>query len=202
MSANPLLRCCGSLKKKRCICTRRGDAAWRNGRMVAGLAILVCVVTVALLVLLVSPYDPLQQDLLARRQMPSLTHPLGLDEAGRDNLSRVMHGARVSLAVGLAASLGALVIGGLLGVLAGDRGGWFDGAAMGLVDVLLAFPTLLLALAMLTVFGRCLGVVLIAVALAAVPTYALWARVSVLTHKNTCSMCWRHGRLAFRPAGC
>ena len=152
--------------------------------MVAGLAILVCVVTVALLAPLVSPYDPLQQDLLARRQTPSLTHPLGLDELGRDNLSRVMHGARVSLAVGLAASLGALVIGSLLGVLAGYRGGWFDGAAMGLVDVLLAFPTLLLALAMLTVFGRGLGVVLIAVALAAVPTYARLARVSVLTHKE------------------
>lgn len=156
----------------------------RNGRMIAGLGILICVVVIALLAPVVTPYDPLQQDLVARREPPSLSHPFGLDELGRDTLSRVMAGARVSLAIGLTASLGAMAVGGLLGTLAGYRGGWIDGTFMAMTDALLAFPTLLLALALLTVFGRGLGVVLVAVALAAIPAYARLARVSVQTHKE------------------
>jgi ABC-type dipeptide/oligopeptide/nickel transport system permease subunit len=156
----------------------------RNGRLVVGLAIVTCVVLLALAAPLFSPHDPLQQNLLARRQPPSLSHPFGLDELGRDNLSRVIYGARLSLAVGVFASLLAVAVGGMLGTLAGYRSGWLDSAAMGVMDVILAFPTLLLAIAVVAVFGRRLPVVIFAVAFAAIPIYARLARVSVLTTKQ------------------
>ena len=156
----------------------------RNGRLVVGLVIVTCIVLLALAAPLLSPHDPLQQDLLARRQPPSLSHPFGLDELGRDNLSRVIYGARLSLAVGVFASLLAVAVGGLLGALAGYRSGWLDSAAMGVMDVILAFPTLLLAIAVVAVFGRRLPVVIFAVAFAAIPIYARLARVSVLTTKQ------------------
>jgi peptide/nickel transport system permease protein len=149
-----------------------------------GLAIVACVVLLAMAAPLFAPHDPLQQNLLARRQPPSLSHPFGLDELGRDNLSRVIYGARLSLAVGVFASLLAVAVGGMLGTLAGYRSGWLDSAAMSALDVILAFPTLLLAIAVVAVFGRQVTVVVFAVALAAVPIYARLARVSVLTAKQ------------------
>lgn len=155
-----------------------------NARLVIGISVLACMVLLALLAPVLSPYDPLQQDLLERRQPPSLIHPFGLDELGRDNLSRVIYGTRVSLAVGVFASLLAVAIGGTLGLLAGYHSSWMDGLAMGFMDVIMAFPTLLLAIAVVAVFGRHLSVVLLAVAFAAIPIYARLARTSVLAHKE------------------
>jgi peptide/nickel transport system permease protein len=151
---------------------------------VAGLAILVCVSFTALFAPWLAPHDPFEQQLLDRRQPPSIQHPLGLDELGRDNLSRIIYGARLSLRVGVTSVLLALAAGGLLGALAGYRGGWLDSLTMSLMDVMQAFPTLLLAIAVIVVLGRGLTNVLYAVAFTAIPTYARLMRVGVLAVKE------------------
>jgi peptide/nickel transport system permease protein len=126
----------------------------------------------------------LEQDLLARRQPPSPQHPLGLDEVGRDNLSRILYGARLSLRVGVGAVLIAAAVGSLLGVVAGYRGGWPDSLITSLLDVMQAVPTLLLALVVVVILGRGLTNVLYAVAIPAIPIYARLMRVGVLTAKE------------------
>lgn len=152
--------------------------------MAAGLAILLCVFAAALLSPWLSPYDPLAQDLLARRAPPSPQHPLGLDELGRDNLSRILFGARLSLRVGVASVGAALVLGGLLGAVAGYRGRWADSLLMSAMDAVQAIPSLLLALVVVTILGRGLDNVIYAVAIAAVPTYARLLRAGVLAAKQ------------------
>ncbi len=150
----------------------------------AGLAILACVSLTALFAPQLAPHDPLEQHLLERRQPPSAQHLLGLDELGRDNLSRIICGARLSLRVGVTSVLLAVVAGGLLGAMAGYRGSWADGLIMSLMDVMQAFPTLLLAIAIIVILGRGLTNVLYAVAFTAIPTYARLMRVGVLAAKE------------------
>ena len=156
----------------------------RSKRAVAGLAILTLVVIAALFAPWLAPHDPLEQHLLERRQPPSRQHLLGLDELGRDNLSRIIYGARVSLRVGVTAVLLALAAGGLLGAAAGYRGRWLDGLIMSLMDVLQAFPTLLLAIAVIVILGRGLTTVLYALAITMIPTYARLMRIGVLAAKE------------------
>lgn len=110
----------------------------------------------------VAPDDPAQQDLAGALAPPSPAHVLGQDTLGRDILSRVLHGGRVSLVVGLATVASSLFIGAVLGALAGYVGGWVDEIAMRLVDVLLAFPGLLLAIALTAVLGPSLRNVVLA----------------------------------------
>ena len=155
-----------------------------NARAIIGAAIVALVVIVALSASWVSPYSPLDQNLLERRQPPSVSHPFGLDEVGRDNLSRVLYGARLSLWVGVGSIALAAIAGGILGLLAGYRGGWVDSMIMSAMDVMLAFPTLLLAIAIVVVLGPGLTNVLYAIAFAAVPTYARLMRVGVLATKE------------------
>ncbi len=156
----------------------------RSRRGVAGLAIVLFVCLVALLAPWLAPADPTAIQLAARRQPPSLTHPMGLDELGRDNLSRVIYGARLSLRVGAGAMLLATAIGGLLGLLSGYLDGWIDGLILSLLDAMFAVPTLLLALVIILILGRGLTSATYAVALAAVPIFAHLARVGVLTAKE------------------
>jgi peptide/nickel transport system permease protein len=156
----------------------------RSPRGRAGLAIVALVCLAALLAPWLAPYSPYQQDLLARRQPPSAQHPLGLDELGRDNLSRILYGARLSLWVGVTATLLALVVGGSLGALAGYRGGWLDSVVTSILDMMQAFPTLLLAIAIVAILGRGLTNVLYAIALTAIPTYARLLRIGVLTARE------------------
>ena len=156
----------------------------RNARLAIGLLLLALVCFAALFAPLLTPHSPFAQDLEARRAPPSLQHPFGLDEVGRDNLSRVLYGARMSLAIGIAAVALALVIGTGLGLAAGYRGGWLDSVTMSMMDVMLAFPTLLLAIVLITALGRGLPNVIYALAFAAVPTYTRLARVGVLAIKQ------------------
>jgi len=156
----------------------------RSGRAVVGLAILICVAFAALFAPWLAPHDPLEQHLLERRYPPSAQYPLGQDELGRDNLSRIIFGARMSLRVGVTSVLLAVAAGGLLGAVSGYRGGWFDSLIMSLMDVMQAFPTLLLAIAVVAILGRGLTNVLYAVAITAIPTYARLMRVSVLAAKE------------------
>jgi peptide/nickel transport system permease protein len=149
-----------------------------------GLVIVVVVVIVALAAPLIAPHDPAAQDVAHRLQGSSLEHPLGTDNLGRDELSRLLYGARVSLLATLVIGAGILLMGMLVGTAAGMAGGFVDGLLMRIVDVLLAFPSLLLALAIAGTLGP--GLAHLALALMAVwwVTYARLVRGLVLTVKE------------------
>ena len=128
-----------------------------------------------------SPTDPLAADARLAYHPPGPAFWLGSDENGRDVLSRLIHGARPSLFIGLAATLVGLGLGTLLGLLAGLAPAWLDNLLMRAVDVLLAFPDLLLALVIITLFGQGTSNLILAVGIASVPRYARLVRAQTLT---------------------
>src|SRR5436305_4481465 len=130
---------------------------------------------------LVSPYDPLKQDLSSLLASPGPTHLLGTDNVGRDVLARVIWGSRVSLIAGSVSVAIAVVAGCFLGLIAGYSGGRLDDVAMRLMDAVLSFPALVLALALGAVLGAGLGGVLIALGVVYTPTFARLMRGQVLT---------------------
>jgi peptide/nickel transport system permease protein len=131
----------------------------------------------------VAPYDPEAIALGANLQSPSPGHPFGTDSLGRDVLSRTIWGARISLTIGFV-SVGLAMLGGVpLGALAAWRGGWPDRLVMRAVDVLLSFPTLLLAIVVITIFGPGLGNAMLAIGVAQVPLYARLTRAAILRVK-------------------
>ncbi|WP_273835850.1 nickel transporter permease [Halococcus sp. PRR34] len=130
---------------------------------------------------IVSPYGPAEQDLLSRLQPPSLAHPLGTDQLGRDVLTRLSHGARLSLGIAIAVTTVRLVVGTVVGLVAGYAGGWVDEALMRLVDTLLAFPGIVLALVIAGVLGPSLVNVMLALAVVGWASYARLIRSSVLS---------------------
>jgi peptide/nickel transport system permease protein len=156
---------------------------------VAGALVTLCFFAIALLAPWLSPYDPLAQDLDRRLQGPSRAHLLGTDDFGRDILSRVIHGARISLTVGFVA-IGIAVAGGLvLGLVAGfyTTGRWgrlIDHAIMRTSDILLAFPAVLLAIAIVTAFGPGLRNTMLAIAIVYLPRFIRIVRASVLVEKE------------------
>ncbi len=131
-----------------------------------------------------SPYAPLAIDLPAGLEGPSLAHPLGQDKLGRDVLSLVLHGGRVSLTVGLLVVGVSLVIGTAVGFLSGYAGGWVDEAVMRVVDVLLAFPGILLAIALTGVLGPSLRNVILALTLLGWVGFARLVRGEVLSLRS------------------
>lgn len=131
-----------------------------------------------------APADPLLADARLAYQPPSSQFWLGTDENGRDVLSRVIHGARASLLIGFTATLLGLGLGTLLGLLAGLAPRWLDNLLMRAVDVLLAFPDLLLALVVITLFGQGTTNLIIAVGIAAVPRYARLVRAQTLSIRH------------------
>lgn len=137
----------------------------------------------ALLAPWLAPYDPLALDLTGSLAPPELAHPLGRDEQGADILSRLLHGARISLAVGLITVSITASVGISVGLLAGYAGGGVEQVAMRLVDVLLAFPGLLLAIALVAVLGPGLGNVIIALSALGWTGFARLVRGQVLTVK-------------------
>lgn len=135
---------------------------------------------VALAAPLLAPYDPLAQDLAARLQAPSPQHPLGTDELGRDILSRVVHGARISLPLGFLVAVLAGGLGVALGAVAGYAGGGVDDLIMRVSDAVLAFPALILAMAITAALGPSLNNALLAIAAVLWPEYARIMRGQVL----------------------
>jgi len=133
---------------------------------------------------LLAPYDPYKQELVKRREPPSGEHLLGLDETGRDMLSRIIHGARASLQVGLGSVSIAILIGALMGAIAGFLGRWVDNLIMRLMDVMLAFPSMLLSIAIVSILGPGLMNMLYAIAIVSIPIYARIVRASVLSVKE------------------
>lgn len=146
-----------------------------------GLAIIALLVFCAIFAEVISPYDPIKQDLAHMFEPPSSAHWLGTDEFGRDILSRIIYGARVSLQVGFVAVGIALIVGGLLGAVAGYYSGWLDNGIMRVMDVLLSIPQTLLAIAIVAALGPSLPNLMIAVGISAVPNYARIVRGSVLS---------------------
>lgn len=153
----------------------------RNPLAITAMVILAIQVFIAIFAPLIAPYDPLQQNFQVALQPPSLAHPFGTDDVGRDILSRIIYGTRISLRVGLIAVTISSVLGVLLGLAAGYYGGWVDNTIMRVMDVLLAFPGLLLALAIIAVLGPGLFNVMIAVGLGSVPVYTRLTRASTLS---------------------
>ncbi|WP_407538183.1 ABC transporter permease [Deinococcus radiomollis] len=150
----------------------------RNPGAVVGLVILGLLLGALLLPPLLG--SPLLQNLDVRLAPPSGTHPLGTDQLGRDVLSRTMNGARLSLGLGFTVMLASFAIGSVVGLLAGLLGGWWDEALMRLTDIFLAFPSLILAMAISAALGPNLVNVMIAVALVSWPSYARLIRAQVL----------------------
>jgi peptide/nickel transport system permease protein len=153
------------------------------GLMLIGLFVLVAVLAPRL-----APYSPTDGDLSTIRPGfvpgPSAEHPLGLDQQGRDELSRLLYGARSSLLIGVVSvSIGTLV-GGLLGTLAGLRAGWVDTLIMRLTDVMLAIPGLLLAVGLAALLGPSLLSVMVAIGSAGIPTIARMVRGSLIVERE------------------
>ncbi|PWC31049.1 ABC transporter permease [Azospirillum sp. TSO35-2] len=145
-----------------------------------GAILLAAVVLAAVLAPLLAPHDPLQQDILVRLEAPSAEHLLGTDAYGRDVLSRLMYGARISLLVGFASVIAAVTLGGALGIIAGYMGGVIDQLIMGVMDVLLSFPTLLLGLMVVAVLGASLENLIVAIAVTEMAPFARIARAPTL----------------------
>lgn len=168
-----------------------------SGRI--GLALATVIVGIAVLAPVIAPYGPTQVLLNSERNERKLEKPcvhvlgcsdadvqhvMGLDENGRDEFSRVVHGARVSLLAGAASVLLALVVGTVIGLISGFYSKWLDNLLMRLMDVLLSFPSLLLAILIVTVLGRGLVNSVLAISVVSVPVYARVVRAQVLSLKE------------------
>jgi peptide/nickel transport system permease protein len=153
----------------------------RNPAALAGIVVTGVFLGTALLASWIAPYDPFLPATDAVLQAPSWAHPFGTDELGRDVLSRVLYGSRISLEVGVVAVSIAMVVGTVLGLIAGFNGGVWDMVIMRGTDVLLAFPGILLAIAIVATLGPSLVNVMIAVGIGAVPVYARTVRGSTLS---------------------
>lgn len=149
-----------------------------------GLAIFLIVVVAAILAPIIAPHDPLDQDVLDRLKPPSAEHLLGTDYYGRDTFSRLLYGARVSLVIGIVSTLIAMAAGTLIGMLAGWRGGRFDTITMQIMDMLLAFPSLILGLIIVAMLGPSIENIIAAIALTSVPPFARIARAPTIAVKG------------------
>jgi peptide/nickel transport system permease protein len=175
-------------------------------RKTSGVSVLVLVALVAVAVAapLVAPASPTAQDLEHRYAPPSRERIMGTDNFGRDILSRIIWGARISLGVGVVVVLIASVVGTILGVTAGYVGGMVDRAVSFIVDMLMAFPLLLLAMAMLAVFGAGLFNVMLAIGIGSIPIFARVIRAETRTLRDldyvtaSRSMGATHMRIVFR----
>lgn len=173
-------------------------ALFRTKSAIAGMVILAILILVASFAPLIAPYEPnkvlIGVEQVKKREGPCIhllgcpqakpQHILGIDGNVRDFFSRIVYGSRVSLMVGFTTVGFAILIGTLLGALAGFLGGWVDNLIMRFMDVLLAFPALLLAIAIVTVLGEGLINALLAIGIVSIPAYARVARASVLTVKE------------------
>ncbi|WP_245455247.1 ABC transporter permease [Mesorhizobium sp. M9A.F.Ca.ET.002.03.1.2] len=164
--------------------------SWRRlfgGRttLAAGIAVLGLFLVLAVFAPFIAPYDPIFQDAAARLQAPSPAHPLGTDNFGRDILSRVIWGARIDLQIAVIGVVFPFIIGTTLGTIAGFFGGIVDVIFMRIVDVVLAFPFLVLMLSIIAILGPGLGSFYIAMALVGWVSYARLIRAQILVLKNS-----------------
>lgn len=157
---------------------------YRNAALISGLAIIAVLIAIALLAPVITPYDPVQQNLLRALQGPSTAHWLGTDKLGRDVLSRIVYGARVDLRVAFLAVLIPFVAGSILGAIAGYVGGWVDALIMRIVDVFYAVPLFVLVIALVFVLGSGERSIYISIALVSWVAYCKIVRGEVLVAKQ------------------
>jgi peptide/nickel transport system permease protein len=157
----------------------------RNPLALVGLVIVLALIAVAAVAPILAPYSPIAQDLGIRLQPPSTAHWFGTDELGRDIYARIVYGARITLVIVGMVVIMVAPIGLLVGTVAGFVGGWVDAVLMRITDVFLAFPRLILALALVSALGPGIENAVIAIALTAWPPYARIARAETLTIRNS-----------------
>ena len=156
----------------------------RNKLAMLGVIILCVLIFSSIFANVLAPYGYDEQITAEALQGPSIKHPFGTDKFGRDQLSRILYGGRVSLRVGIIAVAVALVFGGALGVAAGFIGGKVDSVIMRVMDVLMAVPGMLLAVAIAASLGAGLGNMMIAIGIGNIPSYARITRAAVLSAKE------------------
>lgn len=156
----------------------------KNKRALFGFWMVILCLTVAVLAKWIAPYDPIEQNMEIMLEGPSWSHPFGTDEFGRDILSRIIHGTQISLMTGFVGVLIAVVIGVALGTISGYFGGLADSLIMRIMDIFMAFPSFLLALAIVSVLGPGMVNVMIAIGIFSVPTFARLSRSSVIAIKD------------------
>jgi peptide/nickel transport system permease protein len=168
--------------------TGRPISLWRafysNRIALIGVTVLALIVLAAIFAPWLAPHDPLEQNIVYRLEPPSSDFLLGTDSYGRDVLSRLIYGARISLTVGFVAVTIAMLIGSSLGILAGYVGGKVDQLLMGLVDVLLSFPTLLLGLMVAAMLGASLQHLIFAIAITEIAPFVRIARAPTISLKQ------------------
>ncbi len=168
-----------------------GRLLWRDKTAIIGLLIILLVVFTAIFAEQIAPHDPLTQNLRATKHPPAWqeggdwANPLGTDKLGRDLLSRIIFGARVSITVGFFGAAMATTIGMIFGLLAGYLGGWVDALVMGLVNLLLSVPYLVLVIVVAAILGRSLLNVILLFGITASPLFARVTRGEVLRIRNS-----------------
>jgi len=169
-----------------------------------GLCIIIILIVTALLAPVIATHSPTDQSIVDRYQTPSAEHYLGTDELGRDIFSRIVYGTRISIQIGIIAVGISMIVGVLLGATAGYFGKWVDQVIMRLIDILMAFPSILLAIALVAVLGPSLRNAMIAVGIVGVPQFARIVRAAVLSVKETeyieaaRAIGAKHGRIVFQ----
>lgn len=163
---------------------RLSRALLRNRLATIGLIVIVALLVVAALAPWIAPYSPIEGVLANRLQPPSPAHWMGTDELGRDILSRVIYGARITLMIVILVAVIAAPLGLILGAISGWFGGWVDRLVMGVTDIFLSLPRLILALAFVAALGPGIENAVIAIAITAWPVYARIARAEVLTFRD------------------
>lgn len=162
--------------------------AWRSFKKskvsLIGAGIVLVFIILAILAPLIAPQGINEQNLTQRLQPPSGAHWFGTDDFGRDIFSRVLYGARISLWVGFFSVIGSIVVGSLLGILAGYYGRWVDTIISRIFDIMLAFPSILLAISIVAVLGPSLQNALIAIAIVNIPNFGRLIRSKVLSIKQ------------------
>ena len=156
----------------------------KNRRALLGSIVLACIVFTAIGAPLLAPHDPNRQNVPNRLAQPSFQHLLGTDQYGRDILSRIIYGARISLIVGILSVLIGILVGVPFGLLAGYFGKWQDLVICKIIDILMSFPMLLLAMAIVAILGTSLVNTILAIGIASVPRFARLTRGEVLALKN------------------
>jgi len=164
---------------------RVGTALIGNPLAALGLFIVMLLIMTAILAPLIAPYSPIGQSLGNRLQPPSWAHWMGTDELGRDIYSRVVYGSRITLTIVLLVAVISAPVGLLVGAVSGYFGGWIDRTMMGITDVFLSMPKLILALAFVAALGPGIENAIIAIAITTWPAYARIARAETLTFRNS-----------------
>ncbi len=152
---------------------------WQDIPVTLSLAVITIAIVAALVPQVLTSIDPLSADPLSSLQAPSAAHPAGTDALGRDLFSRIIHGARYSLSIGVGATVVALSVGIVLGLVSGLAPRWLDSLVSRVVDVVASFPELLLALVLIAFTGPGIGNLVVALGIAGIPKYARLIRIQV-----------------------